>query len=77
MMTEEELLAEELETFEPETLTLERMQELYDSSDEIETMARDGQFGFQILMMHPVGHVQMAYDIKKLTEFWLKYREEV
>ena len=58
--------------FEPEPLTVERMEELFSHEEYMMEVARDGQFGFQIMMMHPDGHVQMAYDMMALVDFFLK-----
>jgi len=72
----EDALQKELETFEPDPLTLERVTEIHDIADELESVAREGQLGFQILMMHPTGHVQLARDIRNFVEFWLECNRE-
>jgi hypothetical protein len=71
MPEDKDAMEEELANFKPEGLTVERMQELNEQKDLLTNLARDGQFGFQILMMHPTGHVQMATDINNLVQFWL------
>jgi hypothetical protein len=66
---------EELADFEPEELTLERVKELNDQKHMLLDLAYDGQFGFQVLMMHPTGHVQMASDINNLVQFWMDHQD--
>jgi hypothetical protein len=66
---------EEANEYEPIPLTVERMKELLSEKGNMMQMARSGQFGFQLLMMHPVGHVQMAADIIELAEHWVEANE--
>jgi hypothetical protein len=67
-------LIDELDVFEPEPLTVERMSALVAEEEFMLELAMDGQFGFQMMMMHPEGHVQMVTDLMNLVKYWLKYQ---
>ena len=69
-------MLEELAEYKPEPLTLERVTELKEHESSVKDMAMEGQFGFQILMMHPTGHVQMMHDLYNLVDFWLEHNAE-
>ena len=71
-MDEQDKMLDELKSFKPEPLTVKRLKELAEHAKMMDELARDGQFGFQILMMHPEGHIQMVYDIMELTKYWLE-----
>ena len=64
----------ELEEFEPEPLTLERMKALQNEREFMMEMAYRGELGFQMVMMHPEGHVQLAEDIMNLVDFYVHAR---
>ncbi len=62
---------DDLVNYVPEPWSMERAKDLRGHTSEMDQMARDGEFGFQIMMMHPTGHIQMVHDIKLLVEFWI------
>ncbi len=60
------------EQYEPTPWSLEAAKDLRDHMDEMEELARNGEFGFQVLLMSVEGHIQMVHDIRELVEFWIQ-----